>query len=144
MHPVVSLPVPFQGEGLVAVGALVGLLAIVDLLVDNQAHQSRVCLAAPPALVGFLSLVGSPVSLQVRRLVETSLTLRAVKHLSAHVQGAALSGSEGAELRMVPCGEGAVQDQVTGADLMQKIGFSNGIRNLIRVSFFFSEIFQLL
>lgn len=109
MHPVVSLPVPLQGEGLVAVGALVGLLAIVDLLVDDEAHQSRVGLAALPALVGFLPLVGSPVSLQVRLLVETFLTFRAVNHLSAHVQGAALPRSVGAELRMVPCGEGEVR-----------------------------------
>lgn len=106
MHPVVSLPVPLQGKSLVAVGALVGLFAIVDLLVDDEAHQSRVGLATLPALVGFLPLVGSPVSVQVRLLVETLLTLRAVNHLSAHVQGAALPLSVGAELRMVPCGEG--------------------------------------
>lgn len=51
----VGLPVPFQGKGLVTVRALVGLLAVMDLLVDDEAHQSRVGLPALPALVGILS-----------------------------------------------------------------------------------------
>lgn len=114
MRPVVGLPVPLQGEGLVAVRALVGLLAVVDLLVDDEAHQGRVGLPALPALVGFLSSVGSPVSLQVRLLVETFLTLRAVDHLSARVGRVVLPRSLATELRVIVCRDGEVRGQVKG------------------------------
>lgn len=114
MRPVVGLPVPLQGKGLVTVRALVGLLAVMDLLVDDEAHQSRVGLPTLPALVGFLSSVGSLVSLQVRSLVETFLALRAVDHLSAHIRRAAMPWSLGTELRMILCREGEVRGQVKG------------------------------
>lgn len=51
-------------------------------------------------------------SLQVRLLIEPSLTLRAVDHLSAHIGQAALPQSLGAELRMIFCREGEVRGQV--------------------------------
>lgn len=108
----VGLPVPFQGKGLVAVRALVGLLAVVDLLVDDQAHQGWVGLPALPALVGFLSSVGSPVSLQVRLLVETFLTLRAVDHLSARICRMALLWPVVTKLRVITCRDGEVRGQV--------------------------------
>lgn len=84
---VVGLPVPFKCKCLVAVVAVVWLTAVVDLLVQHQAHQVRVGLSTAPAFVGFLSLVGSQVGLQMGLLVEPLVTLRTVCHLSATVGG---------------------------------------------------------
>lgn len=75
----------------------------MDLLVDDEAHQSWVQLATFPALVGLLALVASLVGLQVILLVETSVTLGAVDHLSACVCGAAEHGPVGPDVRMVLC-----------------------------------------
>lgn len=75
----------------------------MDLLMDDEAHQSRVQLATLPAAVGLLSLVASLVGLQVRPLVETSVTLRAVHHLPACVCRAARVGPAGPDVRMILC-----------------------------------------
>lgn len=98
VRPVVRLEVPLQGKGLFTIRAPILVLAVVDLLVEDEAHQGRVELATPPALVGPLAPVAPPVGLQVRRLVEPSVTLGAVEHLSACVGGAAVHGALGAEL----------------------------------------------
>lgn len=103
VRPVVGLPVALQGEGLVAVGAAVRLGAVVDLLVDDEAQQGRVRLAAAPALVGLLAPVDPQVGLQVGRLVEALLALGAVRHLPAGV-GRVLPGP--AQLRVIVCGGG--------------------------------------
>ena len=81
--PVVGLPVPLQSEGLVTVRALVRFLAIVDVLMDDQAHQGRVGFPTLPALIGFQSSVDPQVGLQVRLLIEAFGTLGAVDHLPA-------------------------------------------------------------
>lgn len=83
--PVVGLPVSLQSKGLVAVGALVGVVSVVDLLVDDQAHYTGVDLPTLPALIGFESIMAPLVSLQVGLLVETFSTQGAVEHLSACV-----------------------------------------------------------
>lgn len=70
---------------------------------DDEAHQGWVQLPTLPALVGLLALVGPLVGLQVRRLVEPSLTLRAVEHLSACVCGAAVHGPVGPDVRVILC-----------------------------------------
>lgn len=110
VSPVVGLPVSLQGEGLVAVGAAVGLLAVMDLLVDDEAHQGWVGLPALPALVGFQSSVDPQVSLQVRPLIEALLTLRAVDHFPARV-GRPQPRSLGSELRVIGCWRGKVEGQ---------------------------------
>lgn len=73
----------------------------MDLLVDDEAHQGWVKLPALPAAVGLLSLVGSPVGLQVGQLVEPSVTVGAVDHLPACVGG---DGPVGPDVRMILCG----------------------------------------
>lgn len=103
VRPVVRLPVPPQSEGLVTVEALVGLPAVVDLLVDDEAQQGRVVLTTLPTLVWFLALVDPPVSLQVGQLIETLLTFGAVDHLSAQVGGGRLLLCPEAEIRVVVC-----------------------------------------
>lgn len=104
VHAVMRLQVPLQGKGLVTIRAPVLVLAVVDLLVEDEAHQSWVQLATFPALVGRLALVAPLVGLQVRLLVETSVTLGAVDHLSAGAGGAAVHGPAGADLRVGLCG----------------------------------------
>lgn len=76
----------------------------MDLLMDDEAHQSWVQLPTFPALVGLLSLVGSLVGLQVRPLVETSVALRAVDHLPSCVCRAAVCWPVGPDVRMLLCG----------------------------------------
>lgn len=104
MHPVVRLQVPLQGKRLFTVRAAVLVPAVVDLLVDDEAHQGGVQLATLPALVGLLPLVAPLVGLQVSLLVEASVALGAVDHLPAGVGGAAVDGPAGPDLRMVLCG----------------------------------------
>lgn len=99
VRAVVRLPVPLQGKGLVAVGTVVGLPALMDLLMDHQAHEGWVALPAPPALVEFPPPVGPQVSLQVSTLVETPVALWAVNHLPARARRTALL-----QLRIIICG----------------------------------------
>lgn len=110
--PMVRLPVPPQGEGLVAVEALVGLLAAVDLLVDDEAEQRGVGLPTLPALVGCLALVDPLMSLQVGQFVEAPLTLGAVDHLSACVGGELLPHWEVAKLGVIVCKTAKVKGHV--------------------------------
>lgn len=109
----VRLPVPLQGEGLGTVRAAVGVLPVVDLLVEHQAHQGRVDLPAVPALVGVLPSVGSLVGLQVGLFVEASVTLAAVDHLPAAVCGAAAPRCL-RELRVILCREETASEPSSG------------------------------
>lgn len=109
----VRLPVPLQGERLVAVRAAVGVLPVVDLLVEHQAHQGRVDLPTVPALVGVLPPVGSLVGLQVGPFVEPSVTLAAVDHLPAAVCGAAAPRCL-RELRVILCREQTASEPSSG------------------------------
>lgn len=83
--PVVSLPIPLQGKAAIAVGTSIWLFAVVDLLVDHKADHCWVRLPTFPALVGLLSTVDTPVSVQVRHLVEALLTVWAVDHPPASI-----------------------------------------------------------
>lgn len=93
----------------------------MDLLVDDEAHQSWVQLATLPALVGLLPLVAPLVGLQVSLLVEASVTLGAVDHLSAGVSGAAVDGPVGPDVRMILCGREFRHEAKPSAVTIQKI-----------------------
>lgn len=112
VHAVVRPQVPLQGKRLFTVRAAVLVLAVVDLLVEDEAHQGGVELPAPPALVGLLALVAPLVGLQVGLLVEASAAVGAVDHLPARVGGAAVDGPAGWDLRVVLCGGDRGQAQL--------------------------------
>lgn len=112
VHAVVRPQVPLQGKRLFAVRAAVLVPALVDLLVEDEAHQGGVELPAPPALVGLLALVAPLVGLQVGLLVEAAAAVGAVDHLPARVGGAAVDGPAGGDLRVVLCGGDRGQAQL--------------------------------
>lgn len=104
VHAVVRLQVPLQGKGLVTVGAAVPGLALMDLLVEEEAHHRGVQLAAVPALVGRRPLVAPLVGLQVSALVEAPVALGAGEHLPPGVGRAAAPRPLGPDVRMLLCG----------------------------------------
>lgn len=96
------LPVPLKGKLLVTVQAAVALFPVMDLLVQHKAHQGRVDLPTPPALVDLLPVVGSLVDYHLRALIEAVVTHTTENHLSSTACGTDLPHCVG-ELREIFC-----------------------------------------